>query len=30
MGLTFSIGLNFLAVQIMICDWAVRVLKWLL
>jgi hypothetical protein len=30
MGLTFSIGLNFLAILIMGWDWVVRVLTWLL
>jgi hypothetical protein len=30
MGLTFSLGLNFLAILIMAWDWVVRVLNWLL
>jgi hypothetical protein len=29
MGLTFSVGLNFLAVMMMSWDWLVRVLKWI-
>ena len=30
MGLTFSVGLNFLPSLIMGWDWVIRVLKWLL
>jgi hypothetical protein len=30
MGLTFSVGLNFLAMMVMACDWVVRVLNWAL
>lgn len=30
MGLTFSVGLNFMAVMIMGWDWVIRVLKFLL
>jgi hypothetical protein len=29
MGLTFSLGLNFLATVLMAWDWVVRVVKWL-
>jgi hypothetical protein len=30
MGLTFSVGLNFLPTLLMAWDWVIRVLKWLL